>query len=476
MTADHLVVYDFWDVTPLALPPRSRLFHLAPIGIGTPAVESLTGYVARLAELHGVRPRHLVAREILPLFGRPHLAETPFPSLLSAFWRNETHSCNGTRTLARDLVGALETLTGRRDLRCLTLLTWTDVLSIQQLQRPTRAFCPACFEEWRQAGQIVYEPLLWTLTPIVACPRHQQRLRFGCPFPDCRYASPWLSARSRPGYCAHCLRWQGLADGGDINTRDVLTEEELAVQAWIGNAVGELLAAAPDFPVPPHREQLLRTLVVWTRSRAQLSRQAWARQVGLAPSAIFNWETSKAIPTLWYLLQICRHLGTTPLHVLTGAVPDASHLGPETRVSPRFPARPVRARKSFDHEAMRRALEGILASAEQPPPSLREVARRLVQSDDVLRRQLPELCQAISERYLCDRKAHGLGVRQKLRDEARQATYQIHAQGRYPSAHRIAPLLSQPDSLRGGVAKVAWQEALRELGWLGGTGSTAQSD
>jgi hypothetical protein len=70
---------------------------------------------------------------------------------------------------------------------------------------------------------------------------------------------------------------------------------------------------------------------------------------------------------------------------------------------------------------------------------------------------------------------HGRRTRQKLPDEARRATYQVHAQGRYPSAHRVAPLLSQPDSLRGGVAMVAWQEALRELGWLGGTGSTAPS-
>jgi len=475
METDQLVVYDEWDVAPLAIPPRSRLFHLAPIGIGTPEVESLTGYVARLAEMHGVRPRQLVAREILPLLGRPRLAETPFPSLLSAFWRNETHSLNGTRTLARDMVGALETLTRRHDLRFLTLLTWADVLSTQQLQRLTRVFCPSCFAEWRQAGQIIYEPLLWTLTPIIACPRHRQRLRLACPYPDCRYSSPWLGARSQPGYCAHCERWLGIAEGGDVSGSDVLTEEELIVQAWIGNAVGELLAAAPDLPVPPSREQLLRTLAVWTQSRATVSRQAWARQVGLGPSTIGNWEKGKAIPSLWYLLQVCRHLGTTPVRVLTDDLPDAPRPAPETRVSPPFPARPVRACKAFDYEATRQTLEEILTSAEEPPPSLREIARRLNKSDEVLRRNLPALCHAISERYLRDQKAQGLRARQRLREEARQATYQIHAQGQYPSAHRIAPLLSQPDSLRGGLAKMAWQEALRELGWLGGKEGTPHS-
>jgi DNA-binding XRE family transcriptional regulator len=475
MDADQPVVYDVWDAAPLALPARSRLFHLAPVGVGTAAVESLTGYVARLAELHGVRPRHLVAGEILPLLGPPRLAAAPFPSQLSAFWRNETHACNGIRTLARDLVRALETLTGRRDLRFLTLLPWAEVLALQQLQRPTRAFCPPCFEERRRTGQVVHEPLLWTLTAVTACPRHRRRLRRACPYPDCRYVSSWLSARSRPGYCARCLRWQGRAAGDELGAPDALTEEELTVQAWVWDAVGALLAAAPALPVPPGREQFLRTLGVWTRSRAPTSRQAWARRVGLTASAVGNWEAGHAIPSLWYLLQVCRHLGTTPLAVVTGAVPDASHPGPDARASPAFPARPVRARKPFDPEATRRALEDILASAEQPPPSLREVERRLDQPEDALRRHLPELCHAISERYLRDRKAHGRRARQTLRDEARQATYQVHAQGRYPSAHRVAPLLSQPDSLRGGVAKAAWQEALRELGWLGGTGSTAPS-
>ena len=54
-------------MTSPALPPRSRLYHLAPIGVGTPNVESLTGYVARLAEAHNVHTRTLMARELLPL-------------------------------------------------------------------------------------------------------------------------------------------------------------------------------------------------------------------------------------------------------------------------------------------------------------------------------------------------------------------------------------------------------------------------
>jgi hypothetical protein len=46
--------YGNWDVSPVPLPPRSRLYHLSPIGVGTSEVESLTGYLVRLAAAHSV--------------------------------------------------------------------------------------------------------------------------------------------------------------------------------------------------------------------------------------------------------------------------------------------------------------------------------------------------------------------------------------------------------------------------------------
>nr|MCM0593874.1 TniQ family protein [Gloeotrichia echinulata DEX184] len=48
-------------------PKHSRLFHLEPIGVGTFYVESLTSYIARLAEAHSVLPGALLALEVKPL-------------------------------------------------------------------------------------------------------------------------------------------------------------------------------------------------------------------------------------------------------------------------------------------------------------------------------------------------------------------------------------------------------------------------
>ena len=50
MLASALETYESWDLKKLVIPSRSRLYQLEPIGIGTPLVESLTGYISRLAE------------------------------------------------------------------------------------------------------------------------------------------------------------------------------------------------------------------------------------------------------------------------------------------------------------------------------------------------------------------------------------------------------------------------------------------
>src|SRR5271165_6283569 len=71
-------LFDSWDCTLPALPKRSRLYALKPLGIGTPFVESLSGYVARLADAHAVSVGDLAGRELSALTSRPLLSFGPF--------------------------------------------------------------------------------------------------------------------------------------------------------------------------------------------------------------------------------------------------------------------------------------------------------------------------------------------------------------------------------------------------------------
>jgi hypothetical protein len=53
-------LYEVWEEEPVAPVSPSKLYHLEPIGIGTPLIESLTSYVSRLANAHSVILRTLV--------------------------------------------------------------------------------------------------------------------------------------------------------------------------------------------------------------------------------------------------------------------------------------------------------------------------------------------------------------------------------------------------------------------------------
>src|ERR1043165_5965394 len=55
---------DLWDIPHVRVPERSRLHHLAPMGIGTPFVECLTSYLSRLAQAHHVLPKELIRQEL----------------------------------------------------------------------------------------------------------------------------------------------------------------------------------------------------------------------------------------------------------------------------------------------------------------------------------------------------------------------------------------------------------------------------
>ena len=99
-----LRAYDAWDTSPLVLPRPTRLYSLAPIGVGTPMVESLTGYVVRLAEAHCVSAGLLYWKEIKSLAGKGNI----FTFRVTNGNGYSTHTINGLGAPAADFVRVLE--------------------------------------------------------------------------------------------------------------------------------------------------------------------------------------------------------------------------------------------------------------------------------------------------------------------------------------------------------------------------------
>ena len=105
-------LFESWDCTPPALPPRSRLYGLDPVGIGTPFVESLSGYVARLADAHAVSVGDMVGRELVAFASKPLIS-------FGRFMKQNRATSHGFHAQAQAINGLGE-----------SSRTWTEALEI----------------------------------------------------------------------------------------------------------------------------------------------------------------------------------------------------------------------------------------------------------------------------------------------------------------------------------------------------------
>jgi hypothetical protein len=448
---------NLWSIEKPQLPKRSRLYHLPPVGVGTPFVESLTSYIARLAKSHSVFPGILLSKEIVPLVPKVYRSTNLFGT------RNLTGAVNGTGTMALDLVQALETLTLRNDLPFLTLISWTNVLPQRKLLRPVRAWCPTCYEEWRSTKQIIYEPLMWSIEALTLCPLHRKRLHFQCP--HCRCQLSPLAPYSQPGYCSKCLKWLGISSNSEQSNSKVLGEEELVWQIFVSDSIGKLLAAAPHLPQPLLRERMAQAFCAYVTQVTEGNIAAFARLLQIPKNKVWMWHSGKVLPQLNVLLKVCYCLRTSVLNfLLKDTVEENVNLMttlPQTQVVNQFTQSP---NVESDLNRVQRLLEGVLQGDEEPPPPMTEVAKHLGYDKRVLRRRFPGLCRAISAQYLQYKKEARAERIKQCCEEVQQAVKHLYTQGVYPSEANVSKTLARPGCFRDKEVRAALQQARCQLG------------
>ena len=393
--------FESWSLSSPPVPPRSQLYSLQPVGVGTGLVESLTGYVARLAEAHTVSVGDLVGRLLSDL-------ASPKGGLVTAGakaarvdghgFRACSYAINGVTDRAATWVDALEAATTRRDLRCLTLLPFRYALP-DHLFRPRRAWCMLCFEQWRANGQIVYEPLLWAIAPASHCTVHARPLDSICRH-CARNLSP-LGVFSRPGYCELCDGWLGESDADrkQAHSGSATTEE----QVWSSTQVEGLLAMLPSVDPVAARESFRRSLIAYLDQVTGGNVLALAQHIRCSHSILQNWLEGARVPRLETLLRTCQFLnvpasslfapsGPTPAHFV--AAKESFALAGNRGVSPSRHASEIR--------------QALLVALEEPAPrSLSEVARSLGYTNtERLYQADRELCHGIAARHRQSGRSH----------------------------------------------------------------------
>lgn len=245
----------------------SQLAPLIPIGLGTLHMESITGYVARLAQYHFLSVDNLLTYEIGPSM-RAMGSTLDSQSIYRLFTNNYTFG-QGTEDNFHNvqcLLLTLEQLSGYHELQQLNIFHNFCKLFAYNALSPFQQWCPQCLQEWKDNGCIIYTPVLWILDDSDFCIKHtDQELERKCP--HCHGVFNLLTRHSSSGYCSLCHQWLGHAArskepkesfANSLDYLDGLISEGVDGQFWWLDNLDELTANTPNSFLPPKQHTLIR--------------------------------------------------------------------------------------------------------------------------------------------------------------------------------------------------------------------------
>lgn len=435
------------------MPPRSKLYCLNPLGLGTVEVESLTSYIHRLAWTYRVSSWVLVVQELLPCYDGPYSFGS-LPYQLGGFGRTRAMRLNGTGEVARAWAKTLEQLTMRSDLHLLTADPWANGLPNWGFLRSAPAWCPACYQQWQEQGQPLYQPLLWTLQAVTVCLHHKQPLVEQCSF--CQKKQSAIGAKTMPGYCTQCAAWLGSKPSSEQSC----AEDLLDWQRWTKHVAEELILAHKMFgSLPWHMLPIgINACVEAVGGTRQLGRIAGV------PNVLFStWRKQQRTPSFTYLLKVSYALNQSPLQLMT-VEPERLKNTLRERMVYRFPpgiGLPAPASKG-DLDRMKIFLQTVLEGESGPLP-LRHVANHLGVGEKFLAGRFPHECAQITAHYQAYRAEQ---ARQRVMnecDEVQRVMYALHEQGTTPTLASVAARLSNPHIIRRPEAQARWRAIQHKL-------------
>jgi hypothetical protein len=371
-------IYGAWEASRPVITHRSYFYPLAPIGVGTAAVKSLTGYISRLAAAHAVYTGTLVNRELLsrvPYTKGVWTGQSP-PHLPGYSFYIGAHTLNGVGHRTQLWVTLLQELTGVPRLNLLTTLPWAGAIACVRLLRSHRAWCSSCFGEEDASAPSAYERLAWVFQVVTVCPAHRQPLESACPF--CGRMQYVLSARSRPGYCSRCHHWLGRMSDG------TMVHADLTEQIRIAEMVGALLAASPTLPAHFGLDLFRKNVRGLVRDAGGYRRF----HAGIQRPYVRDWVRRPILPRMNSLVRLSSRQQVPLVRLLTERMEAGNKTDQKCASKAHY-----RVQAAVVEAALQAALGASI------PPPLRQIANRLgYRQVTPLQFRYPALCREIAQK------------------------------------------------------------------------------
>ncbi|MEH7387593.1 helix-turn-helix domain-containing protein [Bacillus sp. JJ1521] len=492
------ITIDYFNIETLNIPPRSTLYNLEPIGLGTPYVESLTSYISRLAECHNLNITTLVSKTFIPFVKTFHLQRSFMDRSLGA----NIKDINGNSPVSFDYVYALEELTTRKDLIYLTMILWSGLFSTTRVIDDYRKWCPICLEEFKNKDTDIYEPLIWCVKDIEVCDKHHVKLENKCP--KCGKSLQFLHTNMIVGHCQYCFNWLGCISNN--------YSDPTKYQQFLLDSFKSLIANTSKLKSFPTKIKIGLVLKRIMEENKISSVPQLAKILDLNKNTLQGWINNKRSPSVESMFKICSKMNlsfydlfcedsTVKLNCniakkkrtrltikqiedeLINAIINKYKMGlfklsEEKGFGARtakkyFPslceeinAKYVKQKLEMKIQRTKTIKHALLTALEtEPPISFTKFSEDFSILMNDAKKHYPELSNKLVYRYSCYREELTRNRIENTKSEIKAVVLELHEKGIYPGDKNIRKKLTNPLCILKPEFREVWKKELKMLGY-----------
>ncbi|MGN7299507.1 TniQ family protein [Ferdinandcohnia sp. SAFN-114] len=424
--------------------PRSKLFSIEPIGLGTPYVESLTSYISRLADYHCVFTGVLLSKLLALYLDKYYI--TAIGSRGGNGFYDSSSGVNGIGTLASDFVEVIENLTSRSNLKMLTLLSWASITSTRNLLDIKKKWCPYCFDELFATGQQIYEPLIWCFKESKNCLKHNIPLHTSCE--KCEIKMNPLSRNSKPGYCDNCRSWLG--NEGEIS-HSITHQLSKSIEINIGKILEVTTLTESEFHF--NQDMVSISLKYYLHSVFNGNIKAFSRFAEIPYSTFRYWLKGENIPQFSILNSICNKLEIDIMDFFEMKLIDSLNIN---NIKQEDMTCSLNERKRFDHEKIKKILLNEINNPECN--SLSQIAKMIGCDRRLLSRMHPIESKKIVENYQNNIVSKKIERQERTKQKLVETFEKLKERNIYPSRRVVEKELGGNLLLKESFIRETWGE------------------